>query len=247
MPACGVQQGMSADTQNRRRLVYGRRQGHKLRKGQQRLMDDLLPEIRVDIDALGHTAPGDLFDPPRKRLWMEIGFGSGEHLIWQATTNPGVGLIGCEPFVNGVASLLRHIENESASNVLVHDDDARDLLEALPDACLEKVFLLYPDPWPKLRHNKRRFVSPENLDRLAAVLVDGGELRFASDIPDYVRWTLEHVHRQGSFEWTARSPRDWRRRPDDWPQTRYERKALDAGRVPAYLTFKRRARRPARG
>lgn len=234
---------MSADTEHRRRLLYGRRQGHKLRKGQQRLMDTLLPEIRVDIGALDRTAPGDLFDPPRDRVWVEIGFGSGEHLIRQATNNPEVGFIGCEPFINGVASLLRQIEDHAASNVLVYDDDARDLLEVLPDACVERLFLLYPDPWPKLRHNKRRFVSPENLDRLARVLVDGGEFRFASDIPDYVRWTLEHVHRHGAFGWTARSPRDWRDRPDDWPETRYERKALDAGRVPAYLTFSRRPRR----
>ena len=236
---------MSADTEHHRRLLYGRRQGHKLRKGQQRLMDELLPEIRVDLDAVADMSLGDLFDPPRECLWLEIGFGSGEHLIWQAVNNPGVGFVGCEPFINGVASLLRQIEDHAVSNVRVHDDDARDLLDRLPDACLERIFLLYPDPWPKLRHNKRRFVSSENLDRLARVLIDGGEFRFASDIPDYVRWTLEHVHRHGGFRWTARSPRDWRDRPDGWPQTRYERKALDAGRVPAYLTFERRERHSA--
>lgn len=238
---------MPADIERRRRLLYGRRQGHRLRKGRQRLMDTLLPALRVDIGAVAGGSAGDLFDPPRERLWMEIGFGGGEHLVWQAINNPGVGLLGCEPFINGVASLLRRIGDHALSNIRVHDDDARDLLDRLPDACLERIFLLYPDPWPKLRHHKRRFVSPDNLDRLARVLADGGEFRFASDIPDYVRWTLERVHRHGGFRWTARRPRDWRVRPGDWPQTRYERKALDAGRVPAYLTFERRGRRLAPG
>ncbi len=233
---------MSGEQNRHRRLVYGRRQGHKLRERQQHLMDTLLPGLKVDLDHLRAEGPASRFDHPVSQVWVEIGFGGAEHLVWQAEQNPDVGIIGCEPFINGVAKLLSQVDDVGLRNVRVHDDDARDLLEALPDESVDRIFLLYPDPWPKLRHHKRRFISDENLDRFSRVLRDNGVLRFSSDIPDYVRWTLEHIHRHDAFHWTAQRPDDWRVRPEDWPQTRYERKALDAGRVPAYLTFIRRAR-----
>lgn len=231
---------MSERQTKRRRLVHGRRVGHRLRPNQQRLVDDLLPRLRVPVSAGVAVEPRALFDPARRRVWLEIGFGGGEHLAWQAAANPDVGIIGCEPFVNGVAKLLAEVEQRRLANVRIHDGDARDLLDLLPDACVERVFLLYPDPWPKARHRKRRLITTRTVDRLSRIMADGGELRIASDIPDYIRWSMCHILADGRFHWTARRPDDWRQRPHDWPQTRYERKALDAARVPAYLTFMRK-------
>jgi tRNA (guanine-N7-)-methyltransferase len=222
-------------------MLYGRRRGHRLRAGQAGLVDALLPRLRVALDGDGPVDPARLFVPPAAAVWLEIGFGGGEHLAWQAAANPDVGLIGCEPFVNGVAALLARIDRDGLTNIRIHDGDARHILERLAPASVARLFLLFPDPWPKRRHHKRRFVLRANLDRLARVVAPGGELRFASDSPDYVRWTLFHVHAHGAFAWTARSPRDWRTRPADWPSTRYESKALEAGRTPYYLSFVRRA------
>ena len=177
--------------------------------------------------------------PAREGIWLEIGFGGGEHLFARAQANPDRGLIGCEPFVNGVAKLLTLVDAAGLENVRIHDDDARLLLDVLPDACIERVFLLYPDPWPKARHNKRRFINPENLDQLARIMVPGAELMFASDIAANVRWTLAHIRRHPAFEWCASGPQDWRAPPARWPGTRYEAKALEAGRIPAYLSFRR--------
>jgi tRNA (guanine-N7-)-methyltransferase len=233
---------MSERPIKRRRLVHGRRVGHRLHPRQQRLVDELLPGLRIDIGDGGAVAPRTLFGPETRCVWLEIGFGGGEHLAWQAAANPDVGIIGCEPFVNGVAKLLTEIEDRDLANVRIHDGDARDLLDLLPPASLDRVFLLYPDPWPKARHRKRRLITAVTVDRLARVMTDGAELRIASDIPDYVRWTLVHILSDGRFDWTARRPGDWRHRPSDWPRTRYERKALDSGRVPAYLTFIRARR-----
>jgi len=222
-----------------RRLLYGRRKGHKLRQKQSGLVETLLPRLRVGLpDGAGRLDPRSCFTPAVTKIWLEIGFGGGEHLHAQALANPNVGLIGCEPFINGVAKLLNMIDESGAGNIRIYDDDARDLLDVLDDRCLSRIFLLFPDPWPKTRHNKRRFINPANLDRLARVLVPEGEFRFASDIPDYVRWTLAHVRAHGAFEWCAQGPDDWRKRPADWPGTRYEAKALEAGRVPSYLTFR---------
>ncbi len=232
---------MSGQEPSRRRLIYGRRQGHKLRDRQRHLMEELLPRLAVDIRSRTDVLPAGA---GRRPLWLEIGFGGGEHLAWQAAHNPGVDFIGCEPFINGVAKLLSSIDECGLTNIRIHDDDARDVLDWLPDASVERVFLLYPDPWHKVRHHKRRFVSPENLDRLARVMTDDGTFRFSSDIPDNVRWTLAHVRRHGAFRWTANRPADWRDRPSDWPQTRYEVKALEAGRSPCYLTFRREQRQP---
>jgi tRNA (guanine-N7-)-methyltransferase len=174
-----------------------------------------------------------------KDVWLEIGFGSGEHLAHQARLNPDVGFIGCEPFVNGVAALLAAVASESLTNIRIFDEDARLLLPQLADASIGRVFLMFPDPWPKTRHHKRRFIQPATLDALARIMAPGGELRFASDDPGYVRWALWHVLRHPAFAWTAQGAADWRTRWADGVETRYEAKRL-AGRTPSYLTFVRR-------
>ncbi len=224
----------------RRRLVYGRRQGHKLRGRQAELMRDLLPALRLECSLDQRLDPRALFDFPVQNVWLEIGFGGAEHLLEQAGNHPETGFIGCEPFINGVAKLLAGIEARGLRNIRIHDADARDVLESLAEGSLSRAFLLFPDPWHKKRHHKRRFVSSENLDELARVLKPGSLLRIASDIPDYIRWTLTRIHAHGGFEWQAKSPADWRARPADWPATRYEAKALRQGRTPVYLSFLRR-------
>lgn len=223
--------------------LYGRRIGRPLRAAQQRLLDTRLPRLRIALPpAGGRLDPARLFDGAVAAVWLEIGFGGGEHLAAQARTHPEVGFIGCEPFVNGVASLLGHVAGDGLANLRVHDDDARALLDALPDASIGRVFVLFPDPWPKKRHHKRRFVGPANLDRLARVMTDGAELRLATDDMDYARWMLAHGRAHPAFAWRARGPEDWRARPPDWPATRYEEKATRAGRRSLYLTFVRRPR-----
>lgn len=229
---------VSPDTDRQKRILYGRRQGRPLRAAQQRLLAERLPAYEVDLAAA--TNPSALFDPPRRRIWLEIGFGGGEHLAAQAATHPEVGLIGCEPFVNGVAKLLRRVELGRIENIRIFADDARALLDALPDASVERCFILFPDPWPKTRHHRRRIVSPETLDALARILTDGGLLRLASDHRGYVRWILFHATRHDAFEWRARGASDWRTRPRDWPATRYEEKAAARGVDSVYLEFARR-------
>ncbi len=204
------------------------------------------------LDDLAHLSPGAVGwdeNPDRSPLdlkalfggspvWLEIGFGGGEHLVHQATANPDIGLIGAEPYINGVAMLLGKIRQAHASNIKVHPGDARDLMDVLPDGAISKAFLLYPDPWPKKKHHRRRFVTPEHLEPLHRVLASGAEFRIATDIPDYVRQALEEVPKAG-FEWMAERPEDWRNPWNDWLSTRYEQKALREGRTPHYLTFKR--------
>lgn len=223
-----------------RRKVFGRRSGHKLRARQADILDSGLARLAVPL-----PPPGDIIDPrglfPRAvtDVWFEIGFGGGEHLAAQAEAHPDVGIIGAEPFVNGMASLLRHVEERRLDNVRVLADDARLLLAALPEASLSRAFLLFPDPWPKSRHHKRRFVQQETLDLLARALKPGGEFRVASDIMGYIEWTLAQVGLHHGFQWLAEGPADWRARTEDWPPTRYEAKAIAAGRKPAYLRFRR--------
>lgn len=224
-----------------KRTLYGRRQGRKLRAGRAALLDTLLPRLAVPLpEAPGRLDWRGLFPRPVRALWLEVGFGAGEHLAWQAAHHPDVGLIGCEPFVNGITTLLREIEDQGLDNVRIHAEDARQVIDALPDAAVGRCFVLFADPWPKARHHKRRFIRPENLDALARVMADGAELRLASDNPGLVDWMLFHTRAHGAFEWTARGPQDWRARPDDWPPTRYEQKRLHG--VPAFLTFRRRDR-----
>jgi len=222
---------------------YGRRQGHTLRPARRKLIEGPLTDIRVVLPPNnGEIDLAGLFGEEKRAYWMEIGFGGGEHLAAIAAENPDVGFIGCEPFVNGVASLLAHINERSLNNIRIYDDDARDLLPALPDAAFERLYLLYADPWPKKRHNRRRFVQPDTVDAFVRLLVDGGEFRFASDFMDYVRWTLAHTADHPALQWLAQGPSDWRQRPEDSIETRYEAKAKKTGSACAYLQFRRRLR-----
>ena len=203
-------------------------------------MDELLPKVAVTPEDAASVVAAH--DGP---VWLEVGFGGGEHLAWQAAHHPGTLMIGAEPFVNGAAKLLSQIEAQDLQNVRVRHGDARDLMAAMPTGCLDRLFVLHPDPWPKRRHHKRRIVDQAFLTDAHRLLSPGAELRVSSDIPDYVRWTLMQVRRHrretgGGFAWAARSPADWQTRPDDWPQTRYEAKARREGRPPAYLSFQRR-------
>ncbi len=216
---------------------YGRRKGHDLKPGRQRLFDETLPLLRLPDDVPQDLS--DLFATDVDEVQLEIGFGGGEHLVHQALTHPRVGYIGAEPYINGVAMLVAGIERESAATIRIFDEDARLLLPKLPDASLTKIYLLFPDPWHKARHNKRRFVSEETLDHFARLLRPGGEFRFASDDAGYVRWTLARATRHAAFIWTAREPADWRTRWPDALATRYETKNI-TGIKPAYLTFCRR-------
>lgn len=219
---------------------YGRRKGKALRLGQAALIEGLLPRLAVATDA-PPVDPRRLFDVPVEDVWVESGFGGGEHLIATAEAHPSLGLIGAEPFVNGMAKALARIhELGLESRVRLHHADSVELLDWLPDASIGRFYLLYPDPWPKKRHWKRRFVSTANLDRIARVLRPGGEFRFASDWAPYVDWTLARVPLHPAFEWTAEVADDWRRPWAGWPGTRYEEKALREGRTPAYLIFRRR-------
>lgn len=216
---------------------FGRRKGKRLRPGQIAALETLLPVLKIDLD---RPAPEDirmLFAHPVNDVRLEIGFGGGEHLLAEVNRCPGTGFIGVEPFVNGVAKLLSALDGELPANLRLYDDDATRLLDWLPQASLSGIDLLYPDPWPKKRHWKRRFVGPTNLDRFARVLKPGGIFRFASDIDSYVNWTLLHCRAHPAFAWKAESADDWRHPFDNWPGTRYEMKAIREGRRPAYLTF----------
>ena len=225
-----------SEASERAGAFFGRRKGKKLRAGQDELVHTLLPAIRV---VPGSDLPGQFANPAARETWLEIGFGGGEHLAAQARTHRDVNFIGCEPFVNGMAKLLATIQQERLDNIRVWDDDVTKLLPALPDASFDRVYILYPDPWPKRRQRKRRLVSDEMLAMLARVMKPGGELRFASDIDDYIGWVLARILRSPHFRWTATRADDWRKPYDGWPGTRYEAKAIREGRVPSYLTFVR--------
>jgi len=222
------------------RAFYGRRKGKRLRAGQEQRLSALLPSLRLALPPAGaHLDPPSLFPVPVDEVWLEIGFGGGEHLAAQAAAHPRTGIIGAEPFVNGVVKLLRAVDEADLRNVRIWDEDATALLAALPDASLARVYLLYPDPWPKRRQRKRRFVSDASLAEIARVLKPGGLFRFASDIDDYAGWTLVRAARCPDLDWTAGTASDWTQPWADWPGTRYEAKALAAGRPPSYLEFRR--------
>jgi len=221
-----------------RGAFYGRRQGKRLRPKQAAGISGTLPNLQIDCS--GPVRPDALFASDKTAYWLEIGFGGGEHLINNASLHPDIGHLGCEPFINGMAKLVLLIEKEGIDAIRLHNDDAVQLLDQLPDASLYRIYLLYPDPWPKRRHNKRRFVSDENLSRMARVLKPGGEFRFASDIDHYVGWTLARILRSPDFVWTAEQPDDWRLPWENWPSTRYEAKAIREGRKSSYLIAKRR-------
>ncbi|HKY94610.1 MAG TPA: tRNA (guanosine(46)-N7)-methyltransferase TrmB [Kiloniellales bacterium] len=218
--------------------VYGRRKGRPLRASLSRLIAERLPAYVFDLPEAGLLDPQSLFTHGPRAIWLEIGFGGGEHLAWQAVNNPHVGLIGCEIFLNGIATALRALEEAKATNVRLWPEDVRPLLERLAPRSLDRVLILFPDPWPKARHHRRRLINDHTLDQLARLLRPGGELRLATDDEDYLVWMLDHLwRRRDAFRWTAESAKDWRTR--DWPETRYETKARAAGRQPTFLTYRR--------
>jgi tRNA (guanine-N7-)-methyltransferase len=216
---------------------YGRRKAKPLSARKERLLGELLPRLRLDLETRPPDRLTELFRGPVGDVWLEIGFGSGEHLLWQAEHHKDVGCIGCEPFVNGMGSLLGAIEDRGIETIRVHDGDGRDVLAWLPDGSIGRVFLLFPDPWPKKRQLKRRLLSAETIGEFARVLRPGGAFRFASDNGDYAAQALLLAKQSGAFAWTAQRVADWRERPADWPETRYERKALGEGRTSTYLGF----------
>jgi tRNA (guanine-N7-)-methyltransferase len=216
---------------------YGRRKGKPLSARKERLMAELLPRLRLDLTKPAPPRLASLFPVAVDDVWLEIGFGSGEHLLWQAGQHKDVGLIGCEPFINGVASLLGAVEDRHIETIRIHDGDARDLLACLPDGSIGRIFLLFPDPWPKKRQLKRRLLAPELVSELARVLRTGGEFRFASDDADYAAQALLLAKESGAFASAAKQ--NPHARPADWPETRYERKALSEGRQPTYLIWRR--------
>jgi len=218
---------------------FGRRKGHQLKRHQAALMETLLPRLLVDLTQPPPADLAALFPRPVEAVHLEIGFGGGEHLAAQAAAHPNIGFMGSEPFVNGMAKMLAQIDAGRLDNVRLHFADALDLLAWLPDASLARVDLLYPDPWPKRRHWKRRFVQNATLAAIARVLRPGGAFRFASDIPDYAAWTLERALRAPGLRWTAMRADDWRKPWPEWVRTRYEAKAIREGRTPAYFVFER--------
>lgn len=219
---------------------FGRRKGKPLRPAQSQISQDLLPRLKLDFSTPAPANLAELFPIPVASVRLEIGFGGGEHLLHESARFPDTGFIGVEPFVNGMAKFLSRLHEEPRDNLRLHDDDATQLLDWLPDACLDGIDLFYPDPWPKKRHWKRRFVNPANLERFARVMKSGARFRFASDIDTYVNWTLLACKAHGAFDWQAHSAADWHTPYEAWPGTRYEAKALREGRTPAYLTFLRR-------
>jgi tRNA (guanine-N7-)-methyltransferase len=230
------------DAPLRRRRLYGRKSGRPLRAGQRHLVEVLLPRLAIDLPAPGEIDPRLLFAGLPRSIWLEIGFGAGEHLAAQAEAQPDVGFVGCEVFENGIAKLLGEIERRQLDNIRLFTDDARVLIASLPPASVDRVFILFPDPWPKARHHKRRIVSRETLDQLSRIMTDAAELRLATDDRDYSSWMLEQVTSHPAFEWLARRTADWRQRPKDWLPTRYEQKARAAGRPPFFLRARRRPR-----
>ena len=215
--------------------TFGRVRSRVIKPRQAALMTSLLPRIAVPEGPFDPRA----LAPDAEEIWLEIGFGGGEHMAAQAARRPGVLILGAEPFLNGVASALRHVEEGSLANVRVHAGDARDLMAALPDACLDRLFILFPDPWPKLRHNKRRLIQPEFLAEAARLLKPGGRLRFATDWADYADQALATLSRSPAFHWLAERAADWSRPPADHITTRYEEKRL-GDCAPIWLDFERR-------
>ena len=219
---------------NDRFRTFGRAKGKPLSPAQAGLMRDVFP--RFDVADKISESHNPLAHEPGAH-WLEIGFGGAEHLLWQAQTNPDVTILGVEPFLNGVAKAVKGIADKKLSNVRLHRGDARDVLALLPDGSLERVFVLFPDPWPKVRHHKRRIINEQFIIDLHRVIKPGGRFRFASDIIHYVDWTLMRMKAHGGFDWTAKSRSDWRVRPDDWPSTRYLEKALREGRSGHFFEF----------
>ena len=240
---------------NGRSHFFGRRKGKRISDSREKLFDSLLPKLLITPPGDGQTIDlADLYPFKAKEYRLEIGFGGGEHLAAQSLKNKDIGFIGAEVFVNGVASLVAHLAgahdnsnmaekgclaDNRVDNVRIFNDDVRLLFSALPQGQMSAVYVLFPDPWPKKRHAYRRFIGPENIPHLARLLKEGGFLQVASDDMNYIRWSLEHLCKSPYFIWTAQKADDWRKPPADWCQTRYEQKAIAAGRKPVYLRFQR--------
>jgi tRNA (guanine-N7-)-methyltransferase len=222
-----------------RGAFFGRRKGHKLRAHQADLIAQLLPRLALDISGPAPTDAADLFGPPARAIRLEIGFGGGEHLVAEARTHQESGFIGCEPYINGMAKILAQIEAHDIRNVRLFAGDAAELLAWLPARTLTRIDLIHPDPWPKRRHWKRRFVQDATVAAMARVLTSGGEFRFVSDIDDYCAWTLAHLARSADFAWTAERASDWREPWSGHTMTRYGQKAEREGRRATYLRFRR--------
>jgi tRNA (guanine-N7-)-methyltransferase len=227
--------------EHRHGSFFGRRKGHKLRSHQADLIAELLPRLALDITSSGPAGLAELFDTPVENVRLEIGFGGGEHLIAEALAFPDTGFIGCEPYVNGMAKILTQIEAHNIGNIRLFAGDAAELLVWAPQRALARIDLIHPDPWPKRRHWKRRFVQDPTVAAMARALKPGGEFRFVSDIADYCAWTLAHLARSTDFVWTAERAADWRLPWDGYTMTRYGRKAEREGRVAAYLRFRRKS------
>ena len=230
--------------------VYGRRQGVALSAARQARLDKWLPTLDIILsenttdpeDVAETVSPNHYFPQEMQDYWLEVGFGKGEHLAQQAQMNPEIGMIGCEPFINGVSGLVDIVDEKQLSNVRVFRDDARLMMDSLPDQSLGRAFILFPDPWPKARHHKRRIVSAGNIKALSRLLKDGAELRIGTDHMEYCRWIMAHMLQNPDFIWQSGNPSDWQVRPDDWPPSRYEIKSLEQGRISSYLRFIRRPR-----
>jgi tRNA (guanine-N7-)-methyltransferase len=222
---------------------FGRRRGRKLSRRQASLLSAGLEQIAIDLSGRpANERLASLFSEPVEEVWLEIGFGAGEHLIWQAERNPAVGIIGAEPYINGVVAALSAIEERKfQGRVRLHANDVHPLLDWLPPASLSRVFMLFPDPWPKKRHRERRLLSLSLLSRMARVLRPGADLRFASDIPDYAEQAIEHAQRHPDFELSKIFTSAGRDAAADWPRTRYEAKAAKAGRTSTFIILRRKA------
>lgn len=218
---------------------YGRRKGKPLRLQQATQLEQELPSLALDLDRVAECPLTDLFEVPVRLIRLEIGFGGGEHLLARARQHPDIGYIGAEAFLNGIAKVTAAMAESRLANLRLYGDDVTPLLDRLPEACLDQIDLLYPDPWPKRRHWKRRFVQADNIDRIARLLVPGGRFRFATDIEHYAAWTLSRLLQDPRFTWTADRSDDWRLPWEGWPGTRYEAKAKREGRTPGYYEFRR--------
>ncbi|MEM7767711.1 MAG: tRNA (guanosine(46)-N7)-methyltransferase TrmB [Pseudomonadota bacterium] len=227
---------------HKRLATFAARGSRKLTARQAELVEHRLPALAVPIagDAVPSLDPGTLFSadagPTRREAWLEIGFGGGEHLAGQAARNPDVGLIGCEPFIDGIAKVLTMIEAQGLANIRLHPGDARDVIDRLVPASIDRAFILFPDPWPKTRHHKRRLIQMGFLDDLSRVLRPGAPIRFATDVADYANWAMERFHAHPAFAWTARTAADWKTVPADHFETRYQAKAL-GDIAPVYFDF----------
>jgi tRNA (guanine-N7-)-methyltransferase len=217
------------------RGLYGRQKGKKLGPYQRELMDNYAP--RFALNTLRQIDLKSEFQNQHTEFQLEIGFGGGEHIAHLATLNPHIGYLACEPFENGVAKLVRRCIENNINNIKIHQGNAMDIVALLPDQCLSRIYILYPDPWPKWRHRKRRIINVDHLQQCARILKDGSELRFATDIDDYSAWTLQRILKNQLFKWNVKSPHDWLQPWPDWVRTRYEEKAINEQRQPAYYRF----------